>query len=122
MAGWFTIMSSITIKPLLKPFIGWIFAHMSFALPVQRLKETKNLIAFYHPRPAYPVHILLVPKKSISSLEELSAEDSDFLLDLFQCVQSLVNELGLVKAGYRLVVNGGNYQDFPQLHFHLISD
>ena len=95
---------------------------MSFALPVRRLRETKNLIAFYHPRPAYPVHILLVPKKSIASLERLSAEDSDFLLELIQCVQTLVAELHLADAGYRLVVNGGDYQDFPLLHFHLISE
>jgi histidine triad (HIT) family protein len=122
MAGWSTIMSSIILKRLLAPFIGWIFAHMSFALPVQRLKETKNLIAFYHPKPAYPVHILLVPKKSIASLEELSAQDSDFLIDLIQCVQTLVAELNLSAAGYRLVVNGGEFQDFPQLHFHLIAE
>jgi diadenosine tetraphosphate (Ap4A) HIT family hydrolase len=53
------------------PLIGWIFAHMSFAIPVKRLRETETLMAFYHPKPAYPFHVLLVPKKAIASLRSL---------------------------------------------------
>ena len=94
---------------------------MSFALPVRRLRETGKLLAFYHPRPNYPVHILLVPKKAITSLSDLAPEDRGLLDDLIECVQSLVAELGLEEPGYRLIVNGGKYQDAPQLHFHLVS-
>ena len=71
---------------------------MSFAIPVKRLRETSNLIAFHHPSPSYKVHILLVPKRQVQTLADLD-----------------------LKA-YRLIVNGGEYQDFPHLHFHLISD
>lgn len=95
---------------------------MSFAIPVQRLRETRNLIAFYHPQPTYPVHILLVPKKALAGLSALTSADAPFLVDLFQTVQDLVQELGLESGGYRLIVNGGRYQDVPQLHFHLVSD
>ena len=101
------------------PLIGWIFAHMSFAIPVKRLRETGTLLAFYHPKPAYQFHVLLVPKKSVASLKELDSKDSAFLIDLYATVQSLVDEFGLTT--YRLIVNGGEYQDFPQLHFHLVS-
>jgi histidine triad (HIT) family protein len=101
--------------------VGWIFAHMSFAIPAQRLRETERLIAFYHPRPSYPVHILLVPKKGLVSLTDLTAADDAFLVELFQAVQSLVAELDMEEPGYRLIVNGGGYQDVPQLHFHLVS-
>jgi diadenosine tetraphosphate (Ap4A) HIT family hydrolase len=45
---------------------------------------------------------------------------SAFLSELFATVQSLVTELWL--PAYRLIVNGGAYQDFPHLHFHLVSD
>ena len=93
---------------------------MSFAIPVQRLRETQTLIAFYHPQPAHKFHVLLLPKKAIASLKELDANDSAFLVDLYSTVQSLVDEFNL--AAYRLIVNGGEYQDFPQLHFHLVSD
>ncbi|MEP7137901.1 MAG: HIT domain-containing protein [Chloroflexota bacterium] len=105
---------------LIAPIIGWIFTHMSFAIPIKRLRETDTLLAFYHPKPAYKFHVLLVPKKSIPSLKELDPKDSVFLIDLYSTVQSLVDEFQL--TAYRLIVNGGEYQDFPQLHFHLISD
>ena len=102
------------------PVIGWIFAHMSFAIPVKRLRETETLIAFYHPKPSYPFHVLLVPKKAVATLKDLDLADTAFLIDLYSVVQILVNEFQL--PAYRLIVNGGEVQDFPQLHFHLISE
>jgi len=106
--------------PWVKRLIGWVFENMSFAIPVQRLRETETLMAFYHPKPSYAFHVLLVPKRSVASLKEFDSHDSDFLIDLYSTVQSLVDEFHL--SAYRLIVNGGEYQDFPQLHFHLVSD
>lgn len=77
-------------------------------------------MAFYHPKPSYGFHVLLLPKKAVVSLKELDPNDCAFLQDLYSTVQNLVEEYHL--SGYRLIVNGGEYQDFPQLHFHLISD
>lgn len=91
---------------------------MSFAIPVERLRETETLLAFHHPKPSYPLHIVLLPKQAVPSLMDLDP-NSAFLSDLFATVQLLVTELQL--PAYRLIVNGGEYQDFPQLHFHLIS-
>jgi histidine triad (HIT) family protein len=99
--------------------IGWIFAHMSFVIPVKRLRETETLMAFYHPKPSYQFHVLLLPKKAVPSLKEFDSTDTTFLTDLYSTVQSLVDEFQL--PAWRLIVNGGEYQDFPQLHFHLIS-
>ena len=93
---------------------------MSFAIPVKRLRETNTLMAFHHPKPAYPFHVLLVPKKAVASLKDLDTTDPSFFTDLYSIVQNLVDEFQL--PAYRLIVNGGEYQDFPQLHFHLISD
>jgi histidine triad (HIT) family protein len=108
-------------SPAGRAIVGQVFACMSFALPVHRLRETSTLLAFNHPRPSYRVHILLVPKKALAGLASLTPADSDFLIDLFSTVQSLVEEYHLEPAGYRLIANGGEYQDFPQLHFHLVS-
>ena len=93
---------------------------MSFILPVKRLRETETLMAFHHPRPSYQFHVLLVPKKAVPSLSDFDSKDTSFLSDLYSTVQSIVEEFHL--AAYRLIVNGGEYQDFPQLHFHLISN
>jgi histidine triad (HIT) family protein len=108
--------------PFTRWLIGWSFAHMSWAIPVKRLRETNTLIAFHHPQPSYPIHILIVPKRARASLAELTPADADFTADLFAAAQSLVAELGLEARGYRLICNGGAYQDVPLLHFHLISD
>src|SRR5512139_1337946 len=91
--------------------IGRLFESTSFAIPVRRLRETKTLLAFHHPQPAYPLHILIVPKKALASLGDLSPADVDFMQDLFATVKSLVAEFGLEEAGYRLIANGGKYQD-----------
>ena len=95
---------------------------MSFVLPVDRLHETDSLLAFYHPRPAYPVHVLIVPKKTYANLMAIPIEDSQLMQEVLQMVQRLVVELGLEESGYRFICNGGPYQDIPHLHFHLISD
>jgi len=102
-----------------RKLVGWIFAHMSFAIPAKRLRETDALLAFYHPKPSYPFHVVLVPKQAVPSLMELDPAQPEFLTDLYTAVQSLVTEFQL--PAYRLIVNGGEFQDFPHLHFHLIS-
>ncbi len=100
--------------------IGWIFAHMSFVLPLKRLRDSPNLLAFQHPSPSYKFHVLIVPKRRAKSLVELDPQDTAFLTDLYSTTQSLVKEFDL--KAYRLIVNGGEYQDFPHLHFHLVAD
>lgn len=94
---------------------------MSKFKPEQVISETDSLICFYHPSPGYPVHILLVPKAEVLDLTQLDPGNGQFFKELFETVQNLVEMLELQEQGYRLVVNGGQYQEFPQLHFHLIS-
>jgi len=95
---------------------------MKFILPVKRLRETQTLLAFNHPEPTYPIHILLVPKRQIGTLLELDKDDTVFLQDVISTAQSLVTELGIERLGYRLILNGGDYQKVPYLHFHLVSE
>ena len=103
-------------------FLPWIMTHTSFAIPLSKLRETPTLLAFYHPQPTYPLHILIVPKRAIASLADLTPDDAPLLVEVFQTAQSLVAELALARRGYRLIVNGGAYQDLPQLHWHLVAE
>ena len=96
----------------------WMLNHVPFAIPIKRLRETDSLLAFFHPRPDYPFHVILLPKKTIRSFSDLDPADP-FLADLITAVQGLVAENHL--TAYRLIVNGGEYQEFPHLHFHLTS-
>jgi len=102
--------------------IRWVFVHMSFIIPVQRLYESNSLLAFHHPAPSYPFHVLIVPKKDLPGMQSISSSDAGLLLEVIQVVQAFVKNFGLEKTGYRLVANGGAFQDIPQLHFHLIAE
>ena len=102
--------------------IGWSFAYMTALMPVNKLYETKLVLAFYHPQPAYITHILIVPKRAIKSFTDLSEADLPVVNDVIVTAQHLVQELQLAEKGYRLLVNGGAYQDVKQIHFHLVSD
>jgi len=101
--------------------ISWLLRNMKFTLPLKYLRETKTLLAFYHPKPLHSFHVILIPRRKVVSLEEVSVQDTDFLVDLFLIVRSLVQEFDLNRDGYRLISNGGKYQEFGLLHFHLIS-
>ena len=99
----------------------WMLNYVPFAIPVKRLRETDSLLAFSRrdSQPAYSFHVILIPKKAVRSFSDLEPADP-FLVDLVTAAQSLVAENHL--TAYRLIVNGGEYQEFPHLHFHLISD
>lgn len=95
---------------------------MDFILPLNRLYDSDTLLAFFHPQPAYPLHILIVPKQSFPNILALQAEHSALLYECFSTAQFLVKKFQLQTHGYRLIINGGEHQDIPQLHFHLISE
>jgi len=102
--------------------LHWVFAYFSFAIPGKRLSERDSVLAFHHPSPSYPLHILIVPKANYRSLVDLPSDDHLFEVELFSLVNELVKMFNLESKGYRLIVNGGNAQEVDHLHFHLISD
>jgi histidine triad (HIT) family protein len=102
--------------------LGWIIANCTFLIPGEKLIETETIIAFHHPQPAYPLHILILPKANYQNLTDLPTEDRQFEYDLFQAVNQLVGKYDLTSKGYRMIVNGGKSQEVPHLHFHLISE
>lgn len=117
----FNILRIAAKVGIVRQVLIWGLINMNDWLPINKISETDSLICFHHPQPVYPVHILLVPKEELRDLTQLKTEDSEILKDLFTTVQSLIAELDLEEKGYRLILNGGEYQDFPQLHFHLTS-
>ncbi|MDD2190634.1 MAG: histidine triad nucleotide-binding protein [Eubacteriales bacterium] len=84
--------------------------------------EDDRIIAFYDMEPQAPVHVLIVPKKHILSLDDLQAEDAELAGYLMLKVKDIAKELGL-ENGYRLVNNCGEdgMQTVQHLHFHLLG-
>jgi histidine triad (HIT) family protein len=95
------------------------FAHLSALLPVRRVGETEQVIAFHHPRPAWQPHILFVPKVGIASLLDVTSEQVPLVRGLIQFALETAARERFGPAGFALLVNGGAYQDVGQLHFHL---
>jgi histidine triad (HIT) family protein len=100
---------------------GLFFNCAGLLMPGKRLCETKNWMAVQHPKPAYPVHILLIPKKAISDWLSFPTDEAEMFSEFVHLSQRLIREEGLATKGYRLIINGGEYQSIPQLHVHLVS-
>ena len=101
--------------------VGLTFGKFSKLLPVNRVKETDKVIAFWHPKPFWEKHIVLVPKKAIKSLTALTPQDSEYISEIFLVAKEIVQDLGWEKNGYTILVNGGKRQEVGQIHFHLQS-
>ena len=63
-------------------------------------------------------HYLIIPKKDIRNIGEISEADSEYLLDVFLVARRIIEEEKL--SEYRLLTNGPGYQDVTYLHFHLM--
>lgn len=105
-----------------QPLVKYFFNHMTNLLPVDKIKENEHWIAFYHPDPDYPLHILILPKQRIRSLSDSPVDAHALYSNLFKIVQELILEFHLTEHGYRLITNGGANQSVPQWHWHLISE
>ncbi|MCU0605173.1 MAG: histidine triad nucleotide-binding protein [Desulfobacterales bacterium] len=91
--------------------------------PTEILHATEHLVVFRDIRPQAPVHLLIVPKKHIRSVNDLAAADTPVLGELFQAAREMAQRLGIAGDGYRLFVNverGGGQVVF-HLHMHLIG-
>ncbi len=74
-----------------------------------------------HPEPAYPLHLLLLPKRAYPDWSSIPLDEISILSEYYELTCDLIREWNLDKQGYRIIVNGGKYQEFPHLHIHLVS-
>ena len=84
--------------------------------------EDDLVIAFHDLEPQAPVHVLLIPKKHIESLNDVKPEDKDLMAHIMLKIQDIASDLGL-ENGYRVVVNNGEdaFQTVKHLHFHILG-
>lgn len=86
---------------------------------VEKVYETANVLAFYHTRPFWETHIVVIPKTHVGSL--LTIDDSDLLLELLDVVKRVAADVVKLKGAARVLTNLGDYQDSKHLHFHIYS-
>ncbi|MBO8136720.1 MAG: histidine triad nucleotide-binding protein [Desulfotomaculum sp.] len=92
-------------------------------LPAEVIYEDDLILAFKDINPVAPTHVLLIPKKHISTLLDLQEEDSNVMGHIIITAQKLAKELGLEEKGFRLVSNCKEEagQTVFHIHFHLLG-
>ena len=92
-------------------------------VPAKIVWEDDEAIAFHDVNPQAPVHVLIVPKRVISRLNEAKENDAKILGKLLLVARDIAKKLGIDQTGYRVVINSGSDagESVPHLHVHLLG-
>jgi histidine triad (HIT) family protein len=92
-------------------------------LPATIVYEDDDIVAFIPLRLQAPVHLLIVPKKEINTINDITDQDTMLLGKLFLVAKKLAKENGIAETGYRTVINCNNAggQEVYHLHLHLLG-
>lgn len=85
--------------------------------------ENDHVLAFRDIRPRAPVHVLVIPKRHIPTLDDLSEEEAALASELLQAVRKVARSEGIAETGYRTVINcrGDSGQEVYHLHLHVLG-
>ncbi|HTL11142.1 MAG TPA: histidine triad nucleotide-binding protein [Bdellovibrionota bacterium] len=92
-------------------------------VPADILFEDDKCLVFKDIYPKAPTHVLIVPKREITSLAEAAPEDQNLLGHLMLVAADMARKLGIAASGYRVVINTGAQggQTVHHLHLHLMG-
>lgn len=92
-------------------------------IPGDIVYEDEHAVAFRDIRPVAPTHVLVVPRKHLAAIHDLTAHDAATVGHVLVAARKIADQLGLTAAGYRLVVNDGDAagQTVHHIHVHLLG-
>lgn len=92
-------------------------------IPSEKVYEDDDVFAFKDINPVAPVHVLIVPKVHIASVNEIKEENSACIAKIYEAAAKIADELGIAADGYRIVTNCGEGagQTVLHIHFHLLG-
>jgi histidine triad (HIT) family protein len=92
-------------------------------LPAKMVHEDDRVIAFHDINPQAPVHVLVVPRKHIPTLNDVSTDDAALVAHILSVASRIAEQMGVAQKGYRTVfnVNAEAGQSVFHLHLHLIG-
>tara|TARA_B100001029_G_scaffold144648_1_gene124723 strand:+ start:203 stop:544 length:342 start_codon:yes stop_codon:yes gene_type:complete len=92
-------------------------------IPANIVYEDDDFLAFNDISPQAPIHILIIPKKEIKTINDISLSDTIILGKLFLIAKKIAKQMSIDKDGYRLVMNCNEYggQSVYHIHLHLIG-
>ena len=92
-------------------------------VPAQVVFDEGDVLAFKDIHPQAPVHVLIIPKKHVARVLDLSTEDVPLLGEIHRAVNALAKRFSVGESGFRLVVNNGPDagQAVAHLHYHFLA-
>lgn len=92
-------------------------------MPSKQVYEDDLVLAFHDIAPAAAVHVLIIPKKHIATMNDVTEEDGHIIARIHKAAQHIAKELGIAESGYRLMNNCGpdGGQVVYHLHYHLLG-
>lgn len=92
-------------------------------IPAEKLLETETVIALRDIRPKAPQHILIIPKKHIASVNDVTEDDSSLMGSIIVAAKEVARKAGIAETGYKLVYNVGSGagQLIDHLHLHVLG-
>ena len=92
-------------------------------LPAKFIFKNDNLVVFKDIHPHAPVHLLIVPRKHIRSVNELDLDDQSIVAQMILAGKEMASRISIAKSGYKLLFNveKGGGQVIFHLHLHLIG-
>jgi histidine triad (HIT) family protein len=94
---------------------------LSGRISVEKVVETESVLAYHHTHPFWETHIVVIPKRHISSLLTVEDGDAKLLLELFRVIREVAAAVVADQGAARVLTNLGLYQESKHLHFHINS-
>lgn len=88
-------------------------------IPSQKVYEDDDVFAFKDLNAQAPLHVLIIPKKHISSINALTADDAETVGKLYLAAKKIATDAGYADDGYRVVMNCGEAAGQTVFHIHL---
>ncbi len=88
-------------------------------IPADIVHETDNVLAFRDLNPQAPTHVLVIPKRRIPSINDLTEADASLVGELFLAAKSIAEAEGFAEDGYRVVMNCNQHGGQTVFHIHL---
>lgn len=88
-------------------------------LHAEKVHEDDRAVAFRDINPQAPVHLLVIPRKHVTSLAEAEQEDAGLLGHLLLCGRELARREGILERGYRTVINTNREAGQTVFHLHV---
>jgi histidine triad (HIT) family protein len=92
-------------------------------IPGDFVYQDEHCVAIRDISPAAPVHVLVIPRKPVASLDALTPQDHALAGHLLLKAAEIARQLGVAEQGYRMVINNGDQggQTVPHLHIHILG-